>query len=297
MSSHANHRNPDLPDVRELVVRALAEDIGQGDWTTLATVPADARVRGRVVAKSEAVLAGRDLFAVVFDEVSPGVQVTPLVAEGARVTRGQDVLRFEGPARTLLTGERVALNLLQRASGIATLTRAFVDAVQGTRARIADTRKTVPGLRALDKYAVRAGGGVNHRAGLDGGVLVKENHIAAAGSLRTAVERARQFAPLTLRVEVETRNRAEVEEALAAGADIIMLDNMSLADMRAAVALIGGRALVEASGNVTLETVRAVAECGVDVISVGALTHSVRAADLSMLLDATAADGPAEAQV
>lgn len=275
----------------ELVRRALAEDIGQGDWTTVATVAAGVRARGRVLAKSDAVVAGLELVPIVFDEVGPGVQVTPLVTDGTRVARGQDVLRLEGPARALLTGERVALNLLQRASGIATLTRAFVDAVQGTRARIADTRKTVPGLRALDKYAVRTGGGVNHRAGLDGGVLIKENHVAAAGSIRTAVERARRLAPLTLRVEVETRDLAEVDEALAAGADIIMLDNMSPADMRAAVALIAGRALVEASGNMTLETVRAAAECGVDVISVGALTHSVRAADLSLLLDVPTTGG------
>jgi nicotinate-nucleotide pyrophosphorylase (carboxylating) len=275
----------------ELVRRALAEDIGQGDWTTLATIPAGARARGRVLAKSDAVVAALELVPLVFDEVAPGVRVTPLVADGARVARGQDVLRLEGPAHALLTGERVALNLLQRASGIATLTRAFVDAVQGTRARIADTRKTVPGLRALDKYAVRTGGGVNHRAGLDGGVLIKENHIAAAGCIRTAVERARRLAPLTLRIEVEARNLAEVEEALAAGADIVMLDNMSPAEMRVAVGRIAGRALVEASGNVTLETVRSVAECGVDVISVGALTHSVRAADLSLLLDAPTTAG------
>lgn len=280
---------PDARDVLDLVRRALAEDIGQGDWTTIATAAPDLQGHGRLVAKSDAVVAGLDLVPLVYEELrregAPGVTVTPLVADGDPVTRGQDVLRLSGPFRTLLTGERVALNLLQRASGIATATRAYVAAVAGTRARIADTRKTAPGLRALDKYSVRVGGGVNHRAALDGGILIKENHVAAAGSITAAVAQARRLAPITLRVEVETRNRAEVEEALAAGADIIMLDNMSLAELREGVALIAGRALVEASGNVTLETVRAVAETGVDIISVGALTHSVRAADLSLLLD------------
>ena len=275
---------PDCRDVMDLVRRALAEDIGQGDWTTIATTPEGLRGRARIVAKADCVVAGLGLLDLVWTELGGGVRVEPLVAEGARVARGSDVAHLAGSFRALLTGERTALNLLQRASGIATLTRAFVDAVAGTKARVADTRKTAPGMRALDKYAVRVGGGANHRAALDGGILIKENHVAAAGGIRAAVDRARRQAPMTLRVEVETRNAAEVDEALAAGADIIMLDNMTRDEMRAAVTRIGGRALVEASGNVTLESVRAIAETGVDVISAGALTHSVRAADLSMLI-------------
>jgi len=185
----------------------------------------------------------------------------------------------------LLQGERVALNLLQRMCGIATLTARYVAAVKGTRARVVDTRKTTPGLRVLEKYAVRVGGGTNHRTGLYDGVLIKENHIAAAGGITEAVRRARSYIPHTMKVEIETETLAQVAEALAAGADIIMLDNMELAAMREAVLLIGGKALVEASGGVNLETIRGIAETGVDIISVGALTHSARAMDISMLLE------------
>lgn len=273
------------PDVDGLVDIALAEDIGQGDWTTLTTTTPGSIGLGRVIAKQDCVIAGLGVFVRVFERLGGGVVVRPLVEEGARVTRGTKVLDLEGPFAALLTGERVALNFLQRMSGIATLTRAFVDAVAGTRARIVDTRKTVPGLRRLDKYAVRVGGGENHRAGLDGGILIKENHIAAAGGIAEAVARARRGAPFTLRIEVETQTLADVDAAIAAGADIIMLDNMPPETMVTAVARIGGRALVEASGNVRLATVRAIAETGVDLVSVGALTHSVQAADLSMLVE------------
>jgi nicotinate-nucleotide pyrophosphorylase (carboxylating) len=190
-----------------------------------------------------------------------------------------------GDAASLLQGERVALNLLQRMCGIATLTSRFVAAVTGTRARIVDTRKTTPGLRQLEKYAVRVGGGINHRTGLYDGVLIKENHIAAAGGITEAIRRARAYIPHTLKIEIETESLAQVDEALASGADIIMLDNMSLDEMHSAVALIAGRALVEASGGVNLESVRSIAETGVDIISVGALTHSPRAMDISMLLE------------
>ena len=277
---------PNTPDARHLtriVDAALAEDIGQGDWTTDAVVPASLPGRGRIVAKESCVMAGVALLPLVWERLGEGpVTLRDAVADGERVDAGRVVARLDGGFGALLRGERVALNLLQRVAGIATRARAFADAVAGTKARVVDTRKTAPGLRALDKYGVRAGGAGNHRAALDGGILIKENHIAAAGSLAEAVARVRRRAPFSLRIEVETTTLAEVREALAVGADIIMLDNMDLATMRRAVEEVAGRALVEASGNVCLETVRAVAETGVDLISVGALTHSVRAADLSM---------------
>ena len=272
-------------EVLAIIDRALGEDLGHGDWTTEAIVPADSRARARVVVKSDGIICGLGLAEQVWHRLGGTVVVNDVARDGVRVRSGQTIARFEGSARALLSGERTVLNLVQRLSGIATMTRAFVDAVAGTGARIADTRKTVPGLRMLDKYAVRVGGGHNHRAGLDGGLLIKENHIALAGSISEAVARARRTAPFSLRLEVEVRTSAEVDEALAAGADIIMLDNMALNDLRREVARIAGRALVEASGNVGRENVRAIAETGVDLISVGALTHSVSAADLSMLID------------
>jgi len=272
-------------NVTDIVDRGLAEDVGQGDWTTLATAPEGARGRGRIVAKSDCVLAGLPVAHLVWERLGNRVTIEPLAQEGAELEKGQLVCRLEGDFRHILMGERLALNLLQRMSGIATATRRMVAMVSGTKARIADTRKTVPGLRALDKYAVRVGGGWNHRAALDGGVLIKENHIAAAGSITEAVVAARRTAPLTLRIEVETQDLADVREAVDAGADIVMLDNMSYADMRQAVSEVGGRVLLEASGNVTADRVRAVDESGVDIISVGALTHSVVAADLSLLVE------------
>jgi len=270
-----------------IVDLALAEDIGTGDVTTLATVPAEARATGEMIAKAEGVIAGLGVAGAVFARVDARVRFVPRVADGARVAPGTVIAEVAGPGRGILTGERVALNLVQRLSGVATLTATYVEAVTGTKARIVDTRKTTPGLRALEKAAVRAGGGHNHRFGLADGVLIKDNHLASVGGPRRvarAVERAREASPHTLRIEVEVTTLAEVEEALAARADVILLDNMDVATMRQAVALINGRALVEASGGITLATVRAVAETGVDLISVGALTHSAPALDISLEL-------------
>jgi len=271
-----------LPGVADLVKAALAEDIGRGDLTTRLVVPESAGGEAAIVAKQTAVLAGLPLVDLVFALAGGGVEVRCNCAEGETVHPGQAVCRISGPAAVLLAGERVALNFLQHLSGIATLTHRFVEAVAGTRARIADTRKTLPGLRALQKYAVRVGGGVNHRGGLDDGILIKNNHIALAGGVGAAVARARARRPHLLRVEVECSTLDEVEEALAAGADAILLDNMPPAEIAAAVQRIGGRAIVEASGGIRLETVRAVAEAGVEIIAVGALTHSAPAADLNM---------------
>jgi nicotinate-nucleotide pyrophosphorylase (carboxylating) len=217
--------------------------------------------------------------------VDPRILFTPRFSDGDPLKSGDIIAEMLGDAASLLQGERVALNFLQRMSGVATLTARYVAAVKGSKARIVDTRKTTPGLRGVEKYAVRVGGGNNHRSGLYDGVLIKENHITAAGGISIAVARARDYIPHTMKIEVETETLAEVAEALAAGADIIMLDNMDMAAMREAVAMIAGRALVEASGGVNLETVREIAETGVDIISVGALTHSCRAMDISMLLE------------
>jgi nicotinate-nucleotide pyrophosphorylase (carboxylating) len=266
-----------------IIRNALQEDIGLGDVTTQATIEAGVLSRAELVAKEDFILSGIDVAARVFALLDGEVAFEKLLEDGLAVKRGEVLAWIKGDARVLLQGERVALNLLQRMSGISTLTAAFVKEIEGTGAVVVDTRKTTPGLRVLEKYAVRMGGGRNHRTSLYDGVLIKENHIAAAGGIATAVARARERAPHTLRIEVETRNPAEVEEALAAGADIIMLDNMDLATLREAVQLIDGRALSEASGGVNLQTVRAIAETGVDLISVGALTHSSRAVDISML--------------
>ncbi|RNC69614.1 MAG: carboxylating nicotinate-nucleotide diphosphorylase [Desulfuromonadales bacterium] len=269
-----------------IIENALMEDIHTGDITTLAVVPERRAARARLVAKESMVLAGIDVAARVFTFLDSSVCVTARYADGARLSAGDIIAEMAGDSASLLQGERVALNLLQRMCGTATLTAKYVEAVTGTKARIVDTRKTTPGLRVLEKYAVRVGGGINHRTGLYDGVLIKENHIAAAGGITEAISRARCYIPHTMKVEVETETLAEVAEALSAGADIIMLDNMDLASMREAVALIGGKALVEASGGVNLETVQGIAGTGVDIISVGALTHSARAMDISMLLEA-----------
>ncbi len=261
---------------------ALAEDMPLGDVTTDALVPEDAACRAVLLAKSPVVLAGIDVARRVFERLDPAVSFTAHFADGARLPVGARIAGIAGNARAVLKAERTALNLLQRMSGIATRTAEYVAAVQGTRARIVDTRKTVPGLRRIDKAAVVAGGGTNHRHGLSDGVLIKDNHIVAAGGIRPAVETARARVPHTVRIEVETESLAQVREALDCGADIIMLDNMDLARMAEAVSVIAGRALVEASGNVTLERVRAIAETGVDLISIGELTHSVKAADISL---------------
>jgi len=270
-------------EVERIVRTALEEDIGLGDITTEATVERGVKARAQLVAKEDFVLAGLDVAARVFTALDPSVAFEKLKEDGEKVARGEVLAWIRGDARVLLQGERVALNLLQRMCGIATLTSRFVEAVRGTSAVIVDTRKTVPGLRVLDKYAVRMGGGRNHRTSLYDGVLIKENHVAAAGGIAAAVARARRRISHVLKIEVETRNLDEVREALEAGAEAILLDNMDHAQLREAVVLIAGRAVSEASGGVSLETVRDIAETGVDVISVGALTHSCRAADISML--------------
>lgn len=272
--------------IDRIIAEALAEDIHTGDITTLALQLGSRRIDGFLKAKEEMVVCGIDVVHQVFTAVDSTVAFNPCCKDGDRASAGDIIARFSGDAALLLQGERVALNLLQRMSGVATLTAKFVKAVEGTRARIVDTRKTTPGLRVLEKYAVRAGGGINHRTGLYDGVLIKENHIAAAGGIAAAVSRVRSYIPHTLKIEIETETLAEVGEALAAGADIIMLDNMSNAMMQEAVALIAGKALTEASGGVNLATVRGIAETGVDIISVGALTHSAPAMDISMLLEA-----------
>jgi nicotinate-nucleotide pyrophosphorylase (carboxylating) len=268
--------------IQEIIARALAEDIGSGDVTTDATVEPDAEGEAAVTAKEEFIIAGGEIFLNVFLALDPGIDFSVEYLDGDRVKKGETFMTLNGPLSALLTGERVALNLLARMSGIATLTARFVREVEGTRARILDTRKTTPGLRALEKYAVTVGGGHNHRFGLYDGILIKDNHIAAAGGIKNAVEAAKRHAPHVLKIEVECENMDDVKEAMKAGADIIMLDNMDMDSMKAAVKLINNRALVEASGNMTLKRVRAVAETGVDFISVGALTHSAPAADISM---------------
>jgi len=268
-----------------IVDLALAEDLAAGDITSRLTVAADALAAGRIVAKAPGVISGLPIAAAVFGQVDPSSTFHPHLFDGGTVQPGDAVATVSGSARSLLAAERVALNLLQRLSGVATLTAKYVAAVAGTRARIVDTRKTTPGLRAFEKAAVRHGGGYNHRFGLGDGVLIKDNHLAAVGGpdrVSRAVRLARQGAPHTLRVEVEVTTVDEASEALAAGADVILLDNMAAAEMSRAVALIAGRALLEASGGITLETIRTVAETGVDLISVGALTHSAPALDLSL---------------
>lgn len=269
----------------ELVRAALREDIGAGDMTTLLTVPVETQASGVFLAKATGVVCGLELAACAFRCVDPSVRFAPLVADGTAVEPGLLLARLSGPAQSLLTGERVALNFTQRLSGTASLTRRFVEAVAGTRARIVDTRKTTPGLRTLEKYAVRCGGGHNHRYGLGDGVLIKDNHLAAGGGVAACVARAQQHAPHPLKVEVECKTLAQVGEAVGAGADILLLDNMSLEQLREAVELVAGRALTEASGGVNLQTVRAIAETGVDLISVGALTHSAPALDISLDFD------------
>jgi nicotinate-nucleotide pyrophosphorylase (carboxylating) len=258
------------------VDRWLAEDVGDGDLTSVSVVDEDATCLGRFLAKEPGVVCGLEVAAEVFDRL--GAELQPLASDGDRVEPGP-VAEVAGPARTVLTGERLALNLIGRLSGIATLTRRYVDAVAGTGAVILDTRKTTPGLRALEKHAVACGGGQNHRLGLYDGILIKDNHLRLAGSLPEAVIRAKQTG---VPVEVECDTLDQVREALAAGPDSILLDNMAVDELREAVRLAGGQVRLEASGGVTLETVRAIAETGVDFISVGALTHSAPALDVSM---------------
>lgn len=278
----------DLPRdlIRDLVTRALAEDIGTGDLSAMSVIPAAAQAEARFVFREPGVVCGLPLVQAVFAAVDPTLQVTSYVAEGTQVESGASVAGVSGPARGLLSGERVALNLFQRLSGVATLAARYVAAVAGTPARILDTRKTTPGLRALEKYAVRVGGATNHRFGLYDGVMLKDNHLAiltAQGvGLAEAIQRARAAVGPMVRVEVEVETVAAAAIAAEAGADLILLDNMPPEQLRTAVSAIAGRARSEASGGITLASIRAVAESGVDYISIGALTHSARALDIGL---------------
>lgn len=272
----------DMGVADEIILRALREDMPMGDITTDSTVPEDEMCGADLIAKEDGVIAGLDVFERVFALLGADASVERFVEEGGHVSAGTMILRIIGNARAILKGERTALNLLQRMCGIATATRAFVKALEGTKTKILDTRKTAPGLRYLDKYAVRAGGGANHRYSLSDGILIKDNHIKAAGGIAAAVSKARKAAPHTIRVEVETESLEQVEEALLAGADIIMLDNMTPEMMKKAVDIISGRALTEASGNITVESAKIVAMTGVDMISSGSITHSVKAMDISL---------------
>jgi nicotinate-nucleotide pyrophosphorylase (carboxylating) len=268
--------------LQDLIARALQEDLGPGDITSESTIPPDSVSTAVMLAKQDLVLAGIEVARAVFHYLDPGIQFTAFVKDGDGVNAGTEIVKLSGNTRALLAGERVALNLLQHLSGIATVTAQYVERLKGLKAEVLDTRKTLPGLRQLEKYAVRAAGGRNHRFGLYDGVLIKDNHIKASGGITKAVEGARKSAHHLLKIEVETKTLDEVREAVAAQADIIMLDNMPIDMMREAVRLVAGRALVEASGNITRESIRAVAETGVDIISSGSLTHSAPAADISM---------------
>jgi nicotinate-nucleotide pyrophosphorylase (carboxylating) len=274
-----------LSEEEAIIRRALSEDIGDGDVTGQCIVSPDAALNGRFIAKEAGVVAGLEVVRLTFSLVDERLQLDAHVTDGDRVDMGQVIATINGPGQALLAGERVALNFLQRMSGIATLTRRFVEAVQSTSAIILDTRKTAPGLRLLDKWAVRLGGGQNHRFGLYDMVLVKDNHIAAVGSISEAVARVRAKDKQRRPIEVEVKTLAELGEALRLELDRIMLDNMSLTEMREAVRLTNGRVPLEASGNVTLENVAAIAATGVDYVSVGMLTHSVQALDISLLLE------------
>jgi len=274
-----------LPDllIAPVVRMALAEDLGRtGDVTAQACIPLDARMTGVFAARQAGVMAGGACVRIAVLEMDPGAAVTVKVADGEAFEAGGVLVEVEANARALLAAERTALNLLGRLCGIATLTRTYVQAVAGTRARIADTRKTTPGLRALEKHAVACGGGMNHRFGLDDAILIKDNHVAVCGGVGEAVRRARAFAPHLMKVEVEVDGLDQLDEALSEQPDVIMLDNFSLADLGEAVRRAGGRVTLEASGGVTLMTVRDIAATGVDVISVGALTHSVTQLDVGL---------------
>lgn len=279
--------------IEQAVLAALAEDLGlAGDITTSATVAADTRADAVIAARKPGVVSGTAVALAAFRALDPSAEVQVAMADGRAVAAGDVVLRVAGRARALLTAERVALNFMGRMSGIATLTRAYVDAIAGTGAAIADTRKTTPGLRAFEKHAVRCGGGMNHRFGLFDAVLIKDNHIVAAGGLGPAIRAARAFAGHLVRIEVEVDTLDQLAEALSHPIDVVLLDNMSLGDLRAGVALVAGRVRTEASGGVSLATVRAIAETGVDLISVGALTHSAPVLDLGLDFLAGAAAAP-----
>lgn len=266
----------------EIIMRALEEDIGNGDITTLATVSEDTRTEGYFIAKEQGVICGLPILKRVFEILDSSISIRFNIKEGEPVEKGTVIAVISGNARGILTGERVALNFLQRLSGIATRTHEAAVQIEGTKAVITDTRKTTPGLRSTEKYAVRIGGGSNHRFNLADGILIKDNHIKAAGGITQAIAKTRQYASHLMKIEVEVETFEQIEEALQAKADVIMLDNMSIGDMAKAVGIIGGRALVEASGNMGEKDLRTVAETGVDIISIGALTHSIRAMDISL---------------
>ena len=266
----------------DFLLAALREDIGTGDITTESCIPEDVKSHGWFKAKEEGVVCGIDVAARVFSLLDDEIVFTPKVSDGTTVQNGEIIAEIEGLSRSVLTGERVALNLMQRMSGVATRTARAAAAVKGTNTRIVDTRKSTPGLRVLEKYAVRMGGGYNHRFNLADGILIKDNHISAAGSITKAIETVRKSVPHTLKIEIETESIEQVQEAISAGADIIMLDNMDVPTMEKAVKLIAGRAITEASGNMGDRDLAEIASSGVDVISIGALTHSVRSMDISL---------------
>ncbi len=270
---------------RETIKLALDEDIQNGDITTLAIVDEEKKCSGKLVAKETGIIAGLGVFDFVFKLLDEeGIEFNPNIEDGSGIKKGETIAEFSGKMRTVLSGERTALNFLQRMSGVATKTNQYVDLLKGTNTELLDTRKTLPGFRYLDKYTVAIGGGKNHRIGLFDMVMLKENHIKAVGSITTAVQMIRDKYNSDYKIEVETRNQAEIEEAIKSNVDVIMLDNMSIAEMESAVKLIRGSAKIEASGNITVKNIRAVAETGVDYISVGAITHSVSALDISLLI-------------
>lgn len=269
------------PSVTDLIRCALEEDIGPGDITSFLLIPEENKSRAFYIAKGNFVLAGLPFAREVFRLLDPSMSLKMFYHEGAKVRKGDVIAEISGKTRAILAGERVSLNILQRLSGIATLTSMYVDRIKGLKAKIVDTRKTVPCQRFMEKYAVRIGGGANHRFGLFDGILIKDNHIEAVGSIKEAVKRAKSSHHLA-RIEVEVENLHGLKEAIAAGADIVMLDNMSMSDMKEAVKIAKGRVILEASGSIKVKNVREVAETGVDLISVGALTHSAQAADISL---------------
>ncbi|HEC91671.1 MAG TPA: carboxylating nicotinate-nucleotide diphosphorylase [Candidatus Atribacteria bacterium] len=268
--------------IDKIIEQALLEDIGTGDITTDSIIPYNLKTKGVIKTKEEGVIAGLDIAKLVFKKLDSNIIFQENIEDGTKVSQNKILAEITGPARIMLKGERVALNFLQRMSGIATTTSKFYEEIKGFPVRIADTRKTTPGLRILEKYAVRMGGGSNHRFGLYDAVLIKDNHIAVAGNIKSAVNSVRKQIPHTIKIEVEVENLSQLQEALEMKVDIVMLDNMSLDMMKKAVKMAKGKTLIEASGGITLKNVREIAQTGVDLISVGALTHSVKALDISM---------------
>ena len=271
-----------LSPIEKIIDIALKEDLGPGDITTSAIIDPSIKGKARLLAKEEIILAGVEVFSKVFSRLDPEIVVEWTYYDGDVVPNGKDIGIVKGSMRGILIGERTALNFLQHLSGISTLTRRYVEKIDPSQVRVIDTRKTTPGLRILEKYAVRMGGGTNHRFGLFDGILIKDNHIAVAGSISEALEKIKGRVPHTLRIEVEVENIKGVEEAIRAGADAILLDNMSLEEMKEAVSIAGGRVLLEASGGVTLESIEEISKTGIDLISVGAITHSARSVDISL---------------